>query len=140
METLMWSLKHMNWMAIIVATIANFAIGALWYSPVLFGQAWIKEMGWEGKEEEIKEKGNMGLSMGGGFVLSLVMAITLAILSPQSVMSGIRWGLLISVGIGVASAWKGYLFEQRSFKMMMINGAHEVVTFVAMGAIIGGWQ
>lgn len=33
----------MNWLAIIVAALANFLLGGLWYSPILFGKRWQKE-------------------------------------------------------------------------------------------------
>ena len=33
-----------NMTAILVATVANFILGFLWYTP-LFGKAWAKEMG-----------------------------------------------------------------------------------------------
>ena len=29
-----------SWIAVVVAAIAAFAIGALWYSPALFARAW----------------------------------------------------------------------------------------------------
>ena len=35
-----------NMVAILVATVANFIVGFLWYSP-LFGKAWAKEMGYD---------------------------------------------------------------------------------------------
>ena len=35
---------NINIMAIVVATVANFVLGFLWYTP-LFGKAWAKEMG-----------------------------------------------------------------------------------------------
>jgi hypothetical protein len=31
----------MNWLAIIVATAVNIALGALWFSPTLFQKPWI---------------------------------------------------------------------------------------------------
>jgi len=40
----MHPLIHLNWLAIIVAVIASFFLGGLWYGP-LFGKAWRKEMG-----------------------------------------------------------------------------------------------
>src|SRR5690349_558062 len=35
---------HLNYVAIIIATIANFVLGFIWYTP-LFGKAWGKGMG-----------------------------------------------------------------------------------------------
>ena len=37
---------HINMVAVLVAVVANFFLGFLWYSP-LFGKAWAKEMGYD---------------------------------------------------------------------------------------------
>ena len=34
-----------NYWAVIVAAVAYFVLGALWYSPVLFGNAWMRSIG-----------------------------------------------------------------------------------------------
>ena len=33
-------LGDLNWLAVIVATIAYFALGAVWYAEFAFGRAW----------------------------------------------------------------------------------------------------
>ena len=35
-------LSSLNWLHVLVATVAYFAIGAIWYSPVLFAKPWQK--------------------------------------------------------------------------------------------------
>ena len=35
---------EINWIAILVAVVANFILGFVWYTP-LFGKVWAKEMG-----------------------------------------------------------------------------------------------
>ena len=37
--------SDMNWLAVLVAAVAYFMLGALWYSKALFGNAWIKYSG-----------------------------------------------------------------------------------------------
>src|SRR5689334_11110021 len=37
---------HINMAAILVAVVANFILGFIWYTP-LFGKAWAKEMGFD---------------------------------------------------------------------------------------------
>ena len=32
-----------NWIAILVAGISAFVLGGVWYSPALFGKAWMTE-------------------------------------------------------------------------------------------------
>src|SRR5450432_2638262 len=34
------AIQHVNWIAIVLGAIAYFIIGALWYSPFLFGKTW----------------------------------------------------------------------------------------------------
>ena len=36
-------ISTLNWFAIIIATLSNFLIGGLWYSPIFFGKAWMQE-------------------------------------------------------------------------------------------------
>jgi hypothetical protein len=38
-------LADLKWPAIVVATIAYFALGAVWYSPPVFGKAWMRVSG-----------------------------------------------------------------------------------------------
>ena len=45
-----------NWLAILVASIASMAIGFLWYSPVLFAKPWTRLMGIDGLDKEAQEK------------------------------------------------------------------------------------
>ena len=36
---------NLNWVAIFAAAIAGMLIGVAWYSPLLFGKAWLKALG-----------------------------------------------------------------------------------------------
>ena len=38
-------MPEINWIAVIAATIAAFAVGALWYSPLPFVRQWQQEIG-----------------------------------------------------------------------------------------------
>ena len=39
--------SQLNWLAVIVAALVYFALGALWYSPMLFSRAWQRSIGWD---------------------------------------------------------------------------------------------
>ena len=61
---------YINVWAVLVSTVAFWALGALWYSPVLFSKRWQKEVGF--KEEDIS-KTNMVKVFGLSFLLMLLM-------------------------------------------------------------------
>ncbi len=44
---------HVNYIAVLVSALISFSIGALWYSPIVLGKRWVKEVG--KSEEELKK-------------------------------------------------------------------------------------
>ena len=40
-------LSDLNWLAVFVAALAYFAIGAVWYAPGLFGRTWAAAGGFD---------------------------------------------------------------------------------------------
>lgn len=53
MEVLLDHISTLNWLAVVVATLLAFAVGAVWYTPALFGKAWMKSIGL--KESDTKK-------------------------------------------------------------------------------------
>ena len=56
MEECIINISDFDWWAIVVATIASYAFGALWYSPVLFGNTWASIQNLS--EEDLKKAGH----------------------------------------------------------------------------------
>lgn len=133
------SLDGINWLAVVVATVAAFALGGLWYSKALFGNTWLEEVG---LTEEAVNSASMLKTFGGTFVLQLLATTALATtLGADSVwMDGLQNGLLISV-MWIATAYGiTYLFEQRSIRLFFINAGYYVVLFAISGSILGAWH
>lgn len=132
-------LTDINWLAVVVATIAAFMLGGLWYSKALFGNAWMQEVG---LTEEAVNGANMTLTFGGTFALQVVAATALSALIgiEGTWLSGLQTGLLLGV-FWIATAYGvTYLFEQRSVRLWLINAGYYVVLYAVMGLIIGAWK
>nr|MDQ3072469.1 DUF1761 domain-containing protein [Bacteroidota bacterium] len=67
--------SDLNYIAILVAAVSTFAVGGLWYSPMLFAKPW---MAASGLTEEEAKKGNAPMIFGGAFILALIAAFILA--------------------------------------------------------------
>lgn len=131
-------MASLNWIAVLVAALVSFVIGGLWYSPILFGKAWMAENGFV----EADVEGEMGRIFGTAFVLSFIIALNLAaFLGPEATLG---WGLAAGAlaGIGWVAAALGilYLFERRSMRLFLINAGYHAVTFTVMGGILGLWS
>ena len=130
---------HFNFAAIFVAALMSFAIGGLWYSPLLFARAWMKEAGLT--EQQTKDA-PMGRIFGLAAVASLVMAFNLAAFIGAKASFGFAVFAGLAAGLGWVAMSVGvlYLFERRSFRLWLINSGYLVVAFTAMGAILGAWR
>ena len=133
-------METVNWLAVAVAGISAFVLGGVWYSPALFGKAWMKE---NNMSVEDVQKGNKAKIFGWSFILSLVMAVNLAMYlsgdTKVDLAMGIVYGLLTGVWIfcGIAIV---ALFEHRSARYIFVNGGYMLVALGLMGAIIGAWR
>lgn len=132
--------SKINYLAIVAATLSTFVLGALWYSPLLFGKAWMRVNGFSESEVAAFSKARM---FGWSFVFALVMSLNLAMFLAApgtNVVWGMAAGALAGVGwVAMAIAIIG-VFENRSWGYIAINGGYMIVAFVIMGAILGAWR
>lgn len=128
----------MHYLGILLAALAMFALGAVWFSPVMFAKAWMREAGIDPNQKPDGKA--MGRMLGITFVLLLVAAFTLdSFVSNWSagegfwhgLWVGLMGGLLTSAAIGI-----NFLFEKRSLKHFLINAGYDVVGFCLMGMIL----
>ena len=131
-------LAELNWLAILVAAVAAFILGGLWYSPKLFGNAWMQDVG---LTEESAAESNMALIFGGAFVLILIAAVFLGTaIGSSDWRGGLHTGLVGGIAWGATAYGVTYLFERRPLRLFLVNAGYNIVLFALMGGIIGAWN
>ena len=130
---------HFNFAAIFVAALLSFALGGLWYSPLLFARAWMNEAG---LSEQKTRDAPMGRIFGLAGLASLVMAFNLAaFIGPKASLGfGLFAGAAAAIGWVAMSLGVIYLFEQRSLKLWLINSGYQVLAYTLMGGVLGVWK
>lgn len=130
---------HFNLPAVFMAALLSFAIGGLWYSPLLFARPWMKEAG---LSEQQTRDAPMGRTFGLAALASLVMAFNLAaFIGPQASLGfGLMAGAAAGLGWVAMSLGVIYLFEQRSLRLWLINSGYQVVAYTLMGGLLGAWR
>lgn len=129
-----------NWISISIAAVVNMTIGGLWYSPVLFGEVWIKLMGFSQKQiDEAKSKG-MAKSYGIMAVFSVVMAFVLAQLIGNMGLFGLQNALSLgfTVWLGFIATTKAndVIFGKKPVKLYIIDAGYYLVSILAMSVIL----
>lgn len=139
MDTSIFS--NLDWLHILVAALAYFALGALWYSP-LFGKQWIAYQNINMNDPEAK-KGAATIMLF-SFVWMIVSTIGLAVLiyklQLSGVMSGIKLGLLTGVCFSFAAISVTYLYIKKPLGLHLIDGLYHVLGQVIAAVILCVWQ
>ena len=129
---------HFHWIAIVLAALAGFLVGGLWYGP-LFGKAWMKA---RGITPESAAGANMPLIFGTTFVLNLVAAFMLDHLyQTYDAPLGLHYSLVVAAIIGVGfvatSIGVNYLFSRQPRSLFFIDAGYWITIYLVMGAIFG---
>lgn len=160
---------EMNFISVLVAAATTLVVGFVWYSPMLFANAWMKESGLT--EEQLK-KGNMLKIFGLTFIFSIMIAMIMQVLTIHqfgalgmvggpglaetakpsyaafmadygTVFRTFKHGALHGFMSGLFFAFPliaiNGLFEHKSWKYIFINAGYWIVSMTIMGAIVCGW-
>ena len=129
-----------NYLAVIVAAIAYWLLGAIWYG-VVFGEAW---MALEHMTEERARSMNPVLPYVITLLLNLLIAYALAQIciwrNADTLGRGASVGVLLWIGFVGPVTFTTYMYEMRPKELYAINQFFPLAGFVLMGAILGGWK
>ncbi|WP_297081466.1 DUF1761 domain-containing protein [uncultured Demequina sp.] len=126
------------WLGALLAFVATFILGSLWYSPRMFFKPWQRAVGFT--DEDMKNA-NMGLSFG---QMAVGNVIGLVILAMLLVGLGVdTWSGAAVTGAAVGFAMRGGAhlvhdgFALRSPVATWIDIAHDTVSLALAGLVIG---
>ena len=118
-----------------VATLAFFAVGAIWYTA-LFGKIWQREVGLS--EEQLAGGRNMMLVMGTCFVLEFIVCLTVGhmfdFLEPSD-RAKMMIALGLALGVMMPATGINYLYQRKSLKLFLVDSGHFVAGMAAVGAV-----
>lgn len=134
-------LKINTW-AVVAAAFAAFVQGAVWYSPLLFGNAWTELSG-------IDPATTAGAAppiwvLLAEFVRGLVIAYVLARLIKQTGVVGwksaLRLGLWVWIGFYAAIYFGAFIHEGMPWQLYVIHAGDGLVKILLMATILGTWH
>lgn len=138
------SLEHVNWLAVIVAALATFFLGGLWYQA-LFGRLWVRLHGYSPEKVKAMQAAKPPALFFGGMIvayalLAVVMSLLVGALSIGTWSGGATLGLLLWLGPALAIGFTAWLASDRVIGVFLIDWAYQLVFLVMMGAILGAWR
>ncbi len=128
-------LGDLNWLAVVVATLAWFVWSAIWYSIPPISGPWQRAV-----KVEPQQGAPLPAIMAATVVLYLVMTVVIALLvqatGTEDVMDGIMLGVALGIAFGLAQALISQMYEQKGSAYWLINGVNAVVAWSIVCAIL----
>ncbi|MEO5805309.1 DUF1761 domain-containing protein [Devosia sp.] len=124
-----------NWLAVVVATVAAFAFGAVWYTTL--SKQWLAALG------KTREQLNVGFTpFIWSVVVELIMAYVLAVLLGNlpggiTIATGITVGVIAWVGFVATTLIMNHRYEGMSWALTIIDSGHLLGVLAIQGLVIG---
>ncbi len=133
-----FSVDGANWLAVVLAFVASFALGWIWYSPQGLFKPWATAAG---ITPESMHNAKMGPAFAQTILANALGVVVLAVLM-VNLGVGTWWeGLLLGGLIGLVFRGGAHAlhngFAQRSGRVTFIDAAHDASALAIAGAILG---
>jgi len=131
-------------LAVIVAAVATFILGIVWYSPVLFAKQWMQAHGYTPEKlEEMKKKG-VTRAYAVSVLCYLVMAYVLALLASYtqatSLAQGLWLGFLAWLGFAATIGLTANMFSDKPIAVWVVDAGYQLAHLLLMGVIVAVWR
>jgi hypothetical protein len=133
----------MNHLAILACAVSIFLLGGLWYSKLLFVDAWARANGIDPDAKQEQGGGHPARVYITSFIMAWAAAYAFAALGGGPGHTLHHWlhhGFLCGAGIAATSFAINYQFADRSVVLLLIDGGYHIVQFTLYGLILGLWQ
>jgi hypothetical protein len=136
-------IPEINWVAVLLAAVSSMVVGAVWYAKPVFGRRWMRLTGLT--DETLRGTAVLPLII--TFVVSFLTAAVLAgsaalaqhFYEGSFLLNAVLTSVILWIGFTAARMITHDLFERRNSSLTVLNLAHELVTVVVMGLVIGAF-
>ena len=128
-----------NWLAVLVAALAKFVIGGVWYSPPVFGPRWGAIVAVSPEAFKARMVPAMVTDLLASLVLAWVLANVLKFTGATGLVPGVRVSFFLWLGFVATPLLSTTVYEGRPLALFLVNGAYWLVSIMVMGAVIGAW-
>jgi hypothetical protein len=132
-------LSELNWLAVLVATVAFFVLGGIWYSNGVFGKPWARADGFSRPEGQSPGAVWLIVPFISNFIGVLVTAMLAVATGSTTVGEGLALGAVVGVGFsGVILVVS--LTRPNPTVYTLINSLYQIIGLLGVGVILSVWD
>ena len=136
------ALNDVNWLAILVGAVAWWILGAIWYSPPLFGNAWMRSAGIQISQEQRPGVATYVIPLIAYFIATIAAAMLARATGSTTFGEGIVLGLVLAIGFAVPLFWMESTFgnRPRPATWFAITAMYSVLGILIATVIVTVWR
>ena len=131
---------QINYWAVLVAAVAAFVVGALWYSPLLFGKLYMVVRGLNPSADVKMPVGTILAEFVRNLVIAYVLARFVVLLGVADWKGAVQLGLWVWLGFYAMIYVGAVLHENMPRKLYAIHAGDGLVKILLMSIILGVWR
>lgn len=136
-------LPEINYWAVTLATLSSMVVGAVWYTPKVFGDRWAKlarvDLDRPGASAALPLVATVFVSFVTAWVLAGITTLVWRHYDGSYLLASLATAAVLWAGFTAARFITHDAFEGRPTTLTVLNIAHELVTVAVMALIIGAW-
>lgn len=134
-------LGDINWVAVIVAALVWFVLGAAWYMTPVIARRWQEAGAIEVPEDASPDPKVFALTFLAYLVAAAVTAAIAVAVGVTSVGEGAMLGAFVGVGYALTAAAITSIYDTKPqpFTWFWINGVFNLIGLTAVGAVLGAF-
>jgi len=131
-----------NYWAVLVAAVVAFVMGGLWYSPLLFGKAWVRLRGMDSAEAGGGQMrpAEILAELVRGLIVAVVLGGLVVHLGVVNSLSAISLGLAVWIGFQATSIVGSVIHEDYPWRLYAIHTGDALAKTLVMTVILGAWR
>ena len=132
-------LNDVNWGAVILAALAYFTLGAIWYAPPVLGNTWMAAAGTTMPEGQRPSPAIYVIPLGGSLLSAIVLGMLAIATDTDTVSEGLVLGLVVAIGFALPIAIVTATFEStkpKPYVWGLINAGYHVLGSLIAAVII----
>jgi Protein of unknown function (DUF1761) len=138
------TLSDLNWLAVLAGAVIYFALGALWYSPMLLGRPWQRSIGWDPNQTPPQMSATTYVVP---LIAFVVMAISTGMLAAatgtDTLGEGVVLGLVVGIGYAAAHTLVDATFDPNKpqpWVWFAINGTYHGLGVFIIAVLVSVWR
>jgi uncharacterized protein DUF1761 len=135
---------NVNILAVLVAALLTFVLGAFWYSPVLFAKQWMAAQGYTPEKLEAMKKRGATRAYVVSVLCYVVMAYVVALLASYTnsttLAQGLWLGFLSWLGFAATIGLTAQMFSDKPIAAWVIDAGYQLAYLLIMGALLSVWR